>query len=263
MKASWFKFSFLDGVLLTLFIFGMIGFVVLPFGNKNNRGVLYMLRKNHEKANEVFIKCLNNKPPFCRMNRALNHFFLKKNTESIKEYDIVKKYTKNKLFLFYTSFNSAISATVNQDEKSALKFYQSALFYQPNSIEVKTNIELLFSDEQNQQKSQEQQDKKNQKKQNQSKDDKAQKDKKDTDEKKQQENKEQHKDKENLNESNAEEKRKMKEQEQAVEQEKQGAQQFNKKQIQAILKSILEQEKEIRKKQQQKQTRSPILEKDW
>ena len=262
----YFRFSFLDGLILVLFIVGVSGFIILPFQSKNNQGILYMFKKDHEAANEVFIKCLNNKLPVCRMNIALNHFFLKRYIESIKEYTIVKQHTENNDFLFYTSFNSAVSATANQDRNLALKFYQDSLFYRPHSIEVKTNIELLFRQEQNQKQPQEQTDQQDQKKQDSSEDNKEKKNKQDTNKGDSQESKEQQEDleKSDLREGEEEKnKQDMKAQERSLEQEKQSAQKFSKKQIQAILKSILDQEKQIRKKQQESQMRSPVLEKDW
>ncbi len=262
----YFRFSFLDGLILILFIVGFSGFIILPFQSENNQGILYMLKKDYEAANEVFIKCLNNKLPVCRMNIALNHFFLKRYAESIKEYMIAKEYSANKQFLFYTSFNSAVSATAHQNRKSALKFYQVSLFYQPHSIEAKTNIELLFREEQNQKQPQEQTDKQDQKKQDSSEDNKEKKNKQDTNKGDSQESKEQQEDPEKRDSKESEEeknKQDVKAQEKPLEQHEQSAQKFNEKQIQAILKSILDQEKKIRKKQQESQMRSPVLEKDW
>ena len=258
----YFRFSFLDGLVLTLFIVGISGFIVLPFQSKNNQGILYMLKKDHEAANEVFIKCLTDKLPVCRMNIALNHFFLKRYIESIKEYTIVKQHTENNDFLFYTSFNSAVSATANQDRESALKFYQDSLFYRPHSIEVKTNIELLFRQEQNQKESQEQKDKKDQEQKEPSEGNKKEEEKQGSN----QESKSQQEDQEKRDSKKDEKERDTQDieaQEKTIEQQKKDSQKFNEKQIQVILKSILEQEKQIRKKQQESQMRSPVLEKDW
>ena len=265
---KYFKFSFWDYFLFIFFALGVIGFIVLPLQSENNKGIFYMLKKDHKTANEFFIKCLNNKQPVCRMNKALNHFFLKHHTESIKEYVIAKKYSTDKQFLFYTSFNAAVSAAAHQDRDLALKFYQDSLFYRPDSVETKTNIELLFKGEQNQKQSSKQKDqqdqdqkKQDQKKQNSSESDKKKKESQNTHKENQEKSEQQQEGKE---QQKLEQQQEVREQQQGDgEQQKQEAHKINEKQMQAILKSILEQEKQILKKQQESKKRSPVLEKDW
>ena len=41
----YFRFSFLDYLILTLFTLVVIGFIILPFQSENNQGMLYMLKK--------------------------------------------------------------------------------------------------------------------------------------------------------------------------------------------------------------------------
>ena len=358
MKPSLVKFSFQDFLYLVLLVVFALGLIFLPFKNSNNRGVLFMLKKDYEKAGDELIKCLDSEEDkfLCRMNRAFNHFLLKQYEQSIQEYGIVESTAANKNLLFFSAFNSALSAGSKGDRDLALKFYQKALLYRPESLEVKTNIELLLKEQkadqnnkrnekENKQKQdngekkgeeqkeqngeeqgEEEQNGEEQKKDKKQSGEKQKKDSKETQkegdsrEKKKEEEQSGEKQKKDSEEKQKEEQRGSREKQksgpkQDSEEQQAGAerkensqealkdtrqkesrqedpkdtrqkesrqedpkdmdlagkaqarsseaQQLSDKQIQAVLKSILEQEKQIRKKQQKHQSRSSLLEKDW
>lgn len=116
-----------------------------------------------------------NQTPFdlrARMNLAFHYGVRGEWLKSLKEYQVawrvfsraretfVKGDSENSLpsrrqrdMLFYLTFNSAVAASALSDTQGALKFYQQALVFRPRSREVKTNIELLMKNKDSQQKS--------------------------------------------------------------------------------------------------------------
>ena len=81
-----------------------------------------------------------------RLNLAFTLFLLDELDESLREYEKVFEKSKNRLRRFYAYFNSAVIETKRKNKDQALSFYQQALEEEPQSMEVKTNIELLMKE---------------------------------------------------------------------------------------------------------------------
>lgn len=214
-------------------------------------------------------------------------------SEMVRE-DAIQDY-KNKI-LFYSFFNSAVVSSQKGEVESALGFYQQALELYPNSLEVKTNIELLSmknptsGDKEKNKKEQDKKKDKGDKKgssENEQKDqNKGESSKKDEEQNKESDgknDKKEQQDNQEKEDSNQEEKQEEQQNaqgnnkgdatdkgDQDSSENQQGKQRndekqdVNARQKEAILKAILEQEKRIRKRRNQKENRkSPPIEKDW
>ncbi len=292
-----------------------------------NLALNYMLMTEPEKAIQEYEVTRN------LLERAELHgqFFTrgkneKKNILSLKEgkqergstEDNLNKNNPKENIVFYSLFNSAVSASQVEKREDALDFYQQALSLRSNSYEVKTNIELLVQNQKNQQQEKEEETK-NQKNQQQNKEEEAknQKNKKSDDsgekegssnkdkeknqqrEKEKRENAGKEKSQKNIEKENKkdrsekpnkstqggenkrEDKKKFPDRENSG-QDKKGrnktneepelsttreskgeGQLLNTQQTEAILKAILDQENQIRKRRQQSRKKPSNVEKDW
>ena len=196
---------------------------------------------------------------------------------------------KNKI-VFYSFFNSAVASVRKGEVESALVFYQQALGPYPDSLEVKTNIELLAINSQaSSEKNKDKKDKKDKKddtskgssekkeedkkegksseenKENKGKGEKDQQDnkgEKDSDQEKEQ--KEQQGDqKNNESDTTGKDKQNSPESQSGQQGNSDRTQNVNERQKEAILKAILEQEKKIRERRSQKSGKTSPVEKDW
>lgn len=180
--------------------------------------------------------------------------------QHISARDLLDQYKKK--VLFYSFFNSAIAATVKKEIKKALSLYQKALRVQPESLEVKTNIELLMS---------EKSPSKDQKESSEDSGDQKEESKKAGENKESGESQNQEKkDKENKqagSDATKDEKTEEQKKEKGSDSEKQkGSSKKNsidEKQREAILKAILEGEKKIRERRNKSGKSSSAIEKDW
>ena len=195
---------------------------------------------------------------------------LRGNLKREKTQDSLDQYKKK--VLYYSFFNSAIAATVKGEIKNALDFYQKALAVQPESLEVKTNIELLINtntssedkksssqNSDNPEKKEGEEEGESQKEEGESgKSEKSQ----DQDKK---ENKEGNNKQDSGDDTKEEEKKKSGGQKNKSEEQsgssKKGS--IDKKQQEAILKAILEGEKKIRERRNKSGRGSSAIEKDW
>jgi tetratricopeptide (TPR) repeat protein len=165
-------------------------------------------------------------------NLGLAHELSQEPDKAAQEYGITVRSTKDRELQFKSLFNIARLFGEKGDLKNALKYYQLALELNPDSEEVKTNIELLFQQNSGKNNSQS----KDQKKEN--KDDKNQ----------QQQSQGQKNDQEKQN--------------------KQQPQQFKSKDlserdVQRILDELKRQEEQIRAKINNDQHKESPVEKDW
>ena len=173
-----------------------------------------------------------------------------------------------KKVLFYSFFNSAIAATVKGEMKNVLNFYQKALSVQPESLEVKTNIELLMNtnasskDKKNSSKNSDNQEKKER--------EEGKEEERESEKSKESQNQDKEKNKKGDNNQNSsddtkEEKRGKKGKENDSENQKGSSEKssIDKKQQEAILKAILEGEKKIRERRNKSGKNSSAIEKDW
>ena len=297
MKSSFYQTLSIYDLILLLGFIGITLFLIMNLFlfNENNRAIIYMTQKKYEEAEGILLKNLNkNFSLLYRMNLAFNYTLSSQYEKSIQEYQVIKRLLNNgndnhkttnvllkqsedrtqnfqkksvlvqknrqKDLLFYTSFNSAFASAQKGEINRALSFYQQALHIKSNSLETKINIELLTkaADEQNQQNkkedspinkephsSQEKKDPNNSFSDETLKNKTAQ-----SEEKDQFEIPEDQKPNEGTSLTDKEEK-----------------EIFNKKQVEAILKSIQDQEREIRRRrmegERQNPDKIPYNKKDW
>ena len=232
MKLKIIAFSIWDFVFILVFISALaFCFYILFFGSKNNQALMLIAKKDYESADSRLKECLNQDTllPFCRINKGFNDFLLKKYESSLKEYQTAQSLISDKAedhpLLFDMAFNSALGETALNNADKALEFYQQALGFKPNSLEVKTNIELLF--------------RKSSEKDKQKKQDSP----KGKDEQKKQDG------------PAGQDKQKG--------QTGKPSSKISEDQMSAVLKAILEQEKKIRERKNQSRPRSSRVEKDW
>lgn len=112
----------------------------------NNRGVGEIENEKAFQAEKTFIETLAEDPfnVVLKYNLGTSYLAQKKFDAASKEYDAILRRTElNKDLAFAAHFNAAIAAQENKNIDLALKHYQGALDLQPDSKEVKTNIELL------------------------------------------------------------------------------------------------------------------------
>ena len=171
-----------------------IAILINMYSDPKTKAFLTMHTKNYEQAKTEWIHALGHDPynPLLHMNLALNFEYLQNQTAALDGYlssrDLLplpvapalsqqpqnfrlnrKKHPARHL-AFDLAFNTALLYSKQQPMAldQALNHYQEALRFNPNSTEVKTNIELLFRQKKkNKQKKQtdKQETKKDQKKQ--------------------------------------------------------------------------------------------------
>lgn len=132
---------------------------------KNKEALQQMKEESFYNAQSELLEALVHSPfdPALRMNLGLAYLAQEKYEEAKNEFDFVleqmglelwdlelhKRLSKRlsgkaEELGFYAAFNSAIAATMLENLREALRKYQLALGIRPDSIEVKTNIELLM-----------------------------------------------------------------------------------------------------------------------
>ena len=317
MKWGKWTFSFFDVIFIFITLTGIGCLFFFPFLNYNNQALSYFFQKKYGIAEQKWLIALSQDSfsPFYRMNLALNYILLTQSDKAIQEYEVTRSLMKENIpfqsfkiqeektpssmkeqkksfskqnerqanqvddILFYTFFNSAISATQKGARMRALDFYQKALKLRPHSHEVKTNIELLVqsaptSQQQDEQKKEES-DSSNRNKDHQKDHQQGAKKEKDGLEEQEKKTKESSEDfdKKNKEQAKKENKAEMQngqeEKGKKKEQRSQGGEIQDKKepldqqQTEAILKAILDQESKIRERRHQEETRPSPIEKDW
>ena len=179
-----------------------------------------------------------------------------------------------KKVLFYSFFNSAIAATVKGEIKNILSFYQKALMVQPESLEVKTNIELLMNtnaSSKNKKDSSQEADKKQKEdgeEEGENKKEEGESEKAGEPQNGESQNQDKEKDKNNKKDGDddAKDEKKEKKGGGGDSEEQKGSSKkssIDKKQQEAILKAILEGEKKIRERRNKSGRDSSVIEKDW
>ena len=167
-KWAW-VLSFLLGlgfVFLTVFYFQQFKSYQL--------GLKLLKDKNYSSAKQEFLHILEQKPFLfpARLNLALVESLQENFKDAIGEYKVVTEDSSDKEERFQAHFNIAMLKFHSGDVDSSLEHYQKALKDNPESMEVKVNIEwmMLVQDQQNKQKRQEEQkEKENQESQEESK----------------------------------------------------------------------------------------------
>jgi Ca-activated chloride channel family protein len=136
----------------------MILFLILLFQSKafaiadpsliyqNNSAVKLFAKEKILESKTVLENEVVNHPKesVLHYNMGVVHENSKEPEKAIQEYLSSTKMSENKELQFYGYFNAARAYGEQKDIPNALKNYQAALGIRPDSVEVKTNIELLI-----------------------------------------------------------------------------------------------------------------------
>lgn len=113
----------------------------------NNDGVRLLMEENNTQAYRLFVEGLSYDPFEPRLHMNLGLVFLL-NEEKEKSYQAFVQAeqlaSEKKDILFMARFNAGVVASSQGQIDLALEHYQKALEIHPDSVEVKTNIELLW-----------------------------------------------------------------------------------------------------------------------
>ncbi len=147
----------------------------------NNQGIELLKKQNFSKAQDYFSKAMSESPysTELQLNLGLTFDGAGQPEKAMQSYEQAEKLTKDPALLFASYFNRAEILGKQKKVPEALAFYQKALDLKPDSVEAKTNIEILTQQQQGGGKGQDNQDQKDQNKDK--KDDKDNKDQKDQD----------------------------------------------------------------------------------
>lgn len=133
-------------IVLVLFFLGFSIHAADPRSVSNNRsGISALEKKAIAEAERDFIQALETEPEDARLHINLGIVFqVKKDFErAFKEYQTGLRFAKDPETKFFANFNSA-QVIGSKDVDLALRLYQEALEYKPDSRETKHNIELLM-----------------------------------------------------------------------------------------------------------------------
>jgi len=113
----------------------------------NRQGVGLIQEKNSTDAQSSFIKALGVDPfvSEIHVNLGLTYSELKQPENALKSFESAEKWSQNNQSSFVSRFNQGVTRTQNKQIEEALLAYQKALDVVPDSVQVKTNIELLIS----------------------------------------------------------------------------------------------------------------------
>ncbi len=122
----------------------------------NKRGLQKLEEEDPAAAEKHFLKALGEDPfnPILRLNLGWTFELQKQYEKALKEYEAVVRAGADPAkgvvpeVLFVAHFNAGNAAAQLKNIPLALRHYQAALEVQPDSIETKTNIELLMQAQQ-------------------------------------------------------------------------------------------------------------------
>ncbi len=114
--------------------------------NNNNKGVESLLNEETQEAYRHFLKALTTEPfqSQVRINLGLVFEANKEFDKAYNEYMAAYRYANSDEERFIALFNAGNALKEAKKIDLALEVYQRALEIQPDSKEVKTNIELLW-----------------------------------------------------------------------------------------------------------------------
>lgn len=96
-------------------------------------------------SQKSFFEALKNDPFIgeLHINLGMTYHALKQGDAAVQSYESAEKWGRNKEVLFNSKFNQGVIRGENKQIDIALNDYQRSLSVKPDSIEAKTNIELL------------------------------------------------------------------------------------------------------------------------
>lgn len=239
----------------------------------NNQGIESLLSQNYLSAKDSFIRSLEYSPfqSEVLLNLGLSFQMMQDPEKALITYQKVDEISRDPAAQFSARFNKGLIHQVKNEVDLALFEYQKALNIKPDSVEVKTNIELLIQKQKNQSQSeqgdsgQSSQDSKN--KSDKNKSDKNQKDQQDSDK-----SKDQNKDKESdKNKDQGQGSEKDQKQKDSKDPYKQNAKykprefkgELSQSDVNKILGELKNQEQKIRGNYYKSETKDKPRDKDW
>ncbi len=113
---------------------------------EHNKGAVYLRLKDIDAAKNSFSRALINEPRLgvSRYSLAFSLLSAEQHKEAIQELDALITEQTSQKNLFKVYFAKAVVYSLIGELEKALDFYQKCLYIQSDSVEVKTNIELLF-----------------------------------------------------------------------------------------------------------------------
>ncbi len=114
---------------------------------KNNEGVKNFKNKRSVEAYDNFTQALGDMPFQAELHLNLGDAFSehKEYDKAMQEFDTATRLTQSPPLKFAALYNAAEAASQKKEIDLALNYYQQALDLNPDSKEVKTNIELLLA----------------------------------------------------------------------------------------------------------------------
>jgi Ca-activated chloride channel family protein len=138
---------------LFLFIFSFSGHATnLSAISPNNQGLRLLSKENQYGAYQKFIEAAaeDSFDPTIRLNLGVTYLMNKEPDKALGEFKMAETLATDNETKFQARFNQAVTLAGKKDIPGALHAYQSALELKPDSQEVKTNIELLWQQQQGQ-----------------------------------------------------------------------------------------------------------------
>jgi Ca-activated chloride channel homolog len=139
--------SFLKLLIISLFLSGC-GLEIDPRTLWHNyQGVEAIKEKRSSDAQTQFLQALGVDPFISEIhtNLGLTFFELKQGENALKSFEAAEKWAANPQAHFISRFNQGVTRMTDKKVEEALLAYQRALDIKPDSIETKTNIEMMLS----------------------------------------------------------------------------------------------------------------------
>lgn len=116
----------------------------------NKEGADFLKKQNFSLAEKNFIKALGDSPfsAELQLNLGLTYYGLGQMEKAQAAYEAAAKLATDDKVKFMAQFNLGELHQKAKKTDEALKYYQEALKYEPDSRETKVNIELLIQDKQ-------------------------------------------------------------------------------------------------------------------
>lgn len=117
----------------------------------NRKGIAELKKSKPLEAQQSFLEALSNNPfqAELHLNLGLSFEALGQLEKAQASYETALKLAQTDETRFAANFNLGALAQKSKKVEEALKFYQEALKYNPQSVETKTNIELLIQEQEN------------------------------------------------------------------------------------------------------------------
>jgi Ca-activated chloride channel family protein len=134
-------------ILIVVFTLTGCGFEIDPRTLWHNRqGVSALQEKRASDAQGEFFQALGIDPLISeiQINLGLTFFELKQSENALKSFETAEKWAANPQAHFISRFNQGVTRMTDKKVEEALLAFQRALDVKPDSLETKTNIELML-----------------------------------------------------------------------------------------------------------------------